>query len=124
MTGPATLSLPPDDAGLACAVDALRAGKLVAVPTETAYGLAARADSDEAVARIYRAKGRPDFNPLIVHVGSIEQAGRLAVFCDRAKALAEKYWPGPLTLVLPSRADAGVAAAVTAGLPTIALRMP
>jgi len=124
MTGPATLILPHDDAGIARAADALRAGRLVAVPTETVYGLAARADSDESVARIYRAKGRPDFNPLIVHVASMEQAERLAVFCDRARAVAEMYWPGPLTLVLPLRAEAGVAPAVTAGLPTIALRMP
>jgi L-threonylcarbamoyladenylate synthase len=102
----------------------LRAGGLVAVPTETVYGLAARADSEEAVARIYRAKGRPDFNPLIVHVPDLAAAERLAVLDDRARALAAAFWPGALTLVLPRRADAGLAAAVTAGLPTLALRCP
>ena len=102
----------------------MRGGGLVAVPTETVYGLAARADSDAAVAAIYRAKGRPDFNPLIVHVSGIEQAQLLAVFGERAKLLAAKLWPGALTLVLPKCADAPLAAAVTAGLPTVALRCP
>lgn len=125
MTGePTPTILLPDQAGLARAAEALRAGRLVALPTETVYGLAARADSERAVAEIYRAKGRPDFNPLIVHVASLEQARRLARFDARAEALAERYWPGPLTLVLPLRADAGIAPAVTAGLSTIALRMP
>lgn len=112
------------EAGIERAAALLRAGALVALPTETVYGLAGRADSAEAVAAIYRAKGRPDFNPLIVHVASIEQAERLAWFDDRARTLAERFWPGPLTLVLPLRKGAPVAAAVTAGLPTIALRMP
>ncbi len=102
----------------------LRTGGLVAVPTETVYGLAARADSDAAVAAIYRAKGRPDFNPLIVHVPGLAAARQLAHFDDRACALAERFWPGPLTLVLPRRAGAALAAAVTAGLPTVALRCP
>ncbi len=100
------------------------AGGLVAVPTETVYGLAARADSDAAVAAIYRAKGRPDFNPLIVHVADLAQAGRLAVFDEPARALAAAFWPGALTLVLPRRGDAPLAAAVTAGLPSVALRCP
>jgi L-threonylcarbamoyladenylate synthase len=113
-----------DAEGIAKAVQILESGGLVAVPTETVYGLAARADCPEAVARIYAAKGRPDFNPLIVHVAGAEQAQRFADFSDTALALAEAHWPGPLTLVLPRRADAGLAAAVTAGLPTVALRAP
>ncbi|MCW1429285.1 L-threonylcarbamoyladenylate synthase [Novosphingobium sp. JCM 18896] len=125
MTGNSQASIhPADAAGIASAAAALRAGGLVALPTETVYGLAARADSDDAVAAIYRAKGRPDFNPLIVHVEDLEQAGRLAVLDVRAEALAEAFWPGPLTLVLPRRAEAPLAAAVTAGLPTVALRCP
>ena len=102
----------------------LRDGGLVAVPTETVYGLAARADDDEAVSRIYGAKGRPDFNPLIVHVASLELARKLADFSDVAEKLAAEHWPGPLTLVLPRRRDAGLAEAVTAGLETVAIRMP
>lgn len=102
----------------------LSAGGLVAVPTETVYGLAARADRDEAVARIYRAKGRPDFNPLIVHVPSLAAAAALAEVDARAEQLAAAFWPGPLTLVLPLRRGAPIAAAVTAGLPTLALRCP
>jgi len=116
--------LAADAAGVARAAQLLRAGALVAVPTETVYGLAARADSDVAVAAIYRAKGRPDFNPLIVHVPDPAAAERLAVLDDRARRLAAAFWPGPLTLVLPLRADAGLAAAVTAGLPSVALRCP
>lgn len=132
--------LAPDEAGIARAAELLRDGGLVAVPTETVYGLAARADSEEAVAEIYRAKGRPDFNPLIVHVADMAMADRLAQIDARARLLAEKFWPGPLTLVLPLRsdngqntsghtsgdqaADTGVTPAVTAGLPTLAVRMP
>lgn len=110
--------------GIAKAAQILESGGLVAVPTETVYGLAARADSAGAVARIYAAKGRPDFNPLIVHVAGLEQAERYGVFSPEARALAEAHWPGPLTLVVPRRADPGLADAVTAGLPTIALRAP
>ncbi len=113
-----------ESAGIAAAADRLREGGLVALPTETVYGLAARADRAEAVAQIYRAKGRPDFNPLIVHVPSVAVAERIALFDDRARALAAAFWPGALTLVLPLRANAGIAPAVTAGLPTIALRCP
>jgi len=113
-----------DAAGVAQAAQVLAAGGTVAVPTETVYGLAARADSAEAVAGIYRAKGRPDFNPLIVHVPGLAAAEALAVFDARARALAAAFWPGPLTLVLPRREDAPLAAAVSAGLPTVALRVP
>jgi len=113
-----------DAAGVALAAEVLRDCGLVAVPTETVYGLAARADSDAAVASIYRAKGRPDFNPLIVHVTGLEQAERLAQFDERAEKVARAFWPGPLTLVLPKQPDACLASAVTAGLPTVALRCP
>lgn len=121
--------LPPDmlaadAAGVATAVAVLARGGTVAVPTETVYGLAARADRDAAVAGIYRAKGRPDFNPLIVHVPDVAAAARLAVLDERALALADAFWPGALTLVVPRRADCGLAAAVSAGLPTVALRCP
>jgi L-threonylcarbamoyladenylate synthase len=116
--------LGPDPSGIARAAEILRDGGLVALPTETVYGLAARADSERAIAAIYRAKGRPEFNPLIVHVASLEQAGTLALLDERARLLAERFWPGPLTMVLPLREGAPVAPAVTAGLPTIALRMP
>jgi len=125
MTGKyVTEMLRPDTAGIARAAQILRDGGLVAVPTETVYGLAARADSDAAVARIYEAKGRPSFNPLIVHVASIDRARELAEFSSQAEQLASTFWPGPLTLVLPRRRDAALAAAVTAGLDTVALRMP
>jgi L-threonylcarbamoyladenylate synthase len=113
-----------DATALAAASNLLREGRLVAVPTETVYGLAARADSESAVAAIYRAKGRPDFNPLIVHMPSLAAAEAIARFDDRARKLAAAFWPGPLTLVLPLREDAGITPAVTAGLATIALRCP
>jgi L-threonylcarbamoyladenylate synthase len=116
--------LRPDAAGIAAAAGILRAGGLVAVPTETVYGLAARADTGAAVAGIYAAKGRPSFNPLIVHVADVAMAESLALFPPLAHALAARFWPGPLTLVLPRRADAPIAALVTAGLETIALRCP
>ncbi len=119
-----TQVVPADAKGLARAAHILESGGLVAVPTETVYGLAARADSAEAVAKIYAAKGRPDFNPLIVHVRDAAQAARFGEISPAAQALAAAHWPGPLTLVVPRRADAGLAAAVTAGLPTIALRAP
>jgi len=102
----------------------LASGGLVAFPTETVYGLGADARNDKAVARIFAAKNRPQFNPLIVHVKDIEAAARYAEFDDRAKALAARYWPGPLTLVLPRRADSGLSLLVSAGLDTVALRVP
>jgi Sua5/YciO/YrdC/YwlC family protein len=116
--------LAADAEGLDAAAGILRGGGLVAVPTETVYGLAARADRNESVAAIYRAKGRPSFNPLIVHVADRGAAGELAVFDARARALADAFWPGPLTMVLPLREGADIAPAVTAGLPTLALRCP
>lgn len=116
--------LPADGAGIAEAARVLEAGGTVAVPTETVYGLAARADSEAAVAGIYRAKGRPDFNPLIVHVPDVAAAEPLAELDARARSLASAFWPGPLTVILPRRADAPLAAAVTAGLSTVALRVP
>jgi L-threonylcarbamoyladenylate synthase len=115
---------PCDRDSVAEAARLIRSGEPVAVPTETVYGLAADATSDSAVARIYAAKGRPSFNPLIVHVSNLEQAELYAVFSEPARALAERFWPGPLTLVLPLRAGSGLAGAVTAGLPTLALRCP
>jgi L-threonylcarbamoyladenylate synthase len=122
MTKLPTQVVPADAAGIAEAARLIEAGEPVAVPTETVYGLAADARSGEAVARIYQAKGRPSFNPLIVHVLGLKGAEAIGVFSDTARALAERYWPGPLTLVVPLRADAGLSSLVTAGLPTVALR--
>jgi L-threonylcarbamoyladenylate synthase len=102
----------------------IAAGEIVAMPTETVYGLAADAANGEAVARIYEAKARPAFNPLIVHVRDIAQAAEIGVFDGDALDLAERYWPGPLTLVLPLREGAAIASLVTAGLPTVAIRSP
>lgn len=116
--------VPADDAAITAAADLLRGGQIVAIPTETVYGLAADASNTDAVAHIYAAKGRPDFNPLIVHVPDLAAAEELAEFGPLARQLAEAFWPGALTLVLPLREGAKVAAAVTAGLPTIALRCP
>lgn len=113
-----------DADGIARAAEILARGGLVAVPTETVYGLAARADSAEAVARIYAAKGRPDFNPLIVHVRDAEQAERYAEWSENADQTTSGYWPGPLTVVVPKKPEARLAPAVTAGLDTVALRAP
>ncbi|WP_444454173.1 L-threonylcarbamoyladenylate synthase [Rhodobacter capsulatus] len=110
--------------GLARAADLLRAGQLVAFPTETVYGLGGDARQGTAVAGIYAAKGRPQFNPLIVHVADMAMAEQVAIFSDQARALAARFWPGPLTLVLPARPEAGISDLVTAGLPTVAVRMP
>jgi L-threonylcarbamoyladenylate synthase len=116
--------VPADYAAVAAATDLLRSGQIVAIPTETVYGLAADASNADAVAKIYAAKGRPDFNPLIVHVPDKAAAEKLAVFDALAGKLAEAFWPGPMTLVLPLRDNAPVTRAVTAGLPTIAIRCP
>ena len=102
----------------------LRSGALVAFPTETVYGLGADATNGEAVASIFEAKGRPHFNPLIVHVADITVAHRLAYIPDGAQRIAEAFWPGPVTLVLKRRADSGLSDLVSAGLDTVALRMP
>ena len=114
--------VPADDAAITAAAQFLHAGQIVAIPTETVYGLAADAQNADAVARIYAAKGRPDFNPLIVHVADISAARKLAVFNDMAERIADAFWPGPLTLVLPLQPDAPITRAVTAGLPTVAIR--
>lgn len=106
------------------AADLIRVGGLVAFPTETVYGLGANANNGEAVARIFEAKGRPHFNPLIVHVASLADAERLAHFDDAARKLSDAFWPGPLTLVLPRQPDTGLSDLVSAGLPTVALRIP
>lgn len=119
-----TRVLPLSAEAIAEAARLVLAGQTVAVPTETVYGLAADATNAEAVARIYAAKGRPSFNPLIVHVPDLEAARRIGDFDEQAKALAEAHWPGPLTIVVPLRAGAAIASIVTAGLPTIALRVP
>ncbi len=124
MAGQNTVVLSDSDRGLRAAVALLRAGELVAFPTETVYGLGADARDDRAVAGIFAAKGRPAFNPLIVHVADLAAAERLAVFTPAVRALAARFWPGPLTLVLPRRPDAGLAERATAGLPTVALRVP
>jgi len=124
MSAPETRILAHDEAAIAEAARLIRAGRIVAMPTETVYGLAADATNGEAVARIYEAKGRPRFNPLIVHVTGVEQAATFARFDEKARALAAQYWPGPLTLVLPLREGAPIASLVTAGLPTIAVRAP
>ena len=115
---------PLSDAAIAEAARLIADGQPVAVPTETVYGLAADATSPDAVARIYAAKGRPSFNPLIVHVAGLTEAEGYAAFSDAARLIAEAFWPGALTLVLPLREGAGLAAAVTAGLGTVALRCP
>jgi L-threonylcarbamoyladenylate synthase len=120
----ATRILPFDGETIAEAARLIGEGEPVAVPTETVYGLAADAENAHAVARIYEAKGRPSFNPLIVHVPDLIAAERIGDFSDDARRLAEQHWPGPLTLVVPLNQDAGIAALVTAGLSTIALRVP
>ena len=102
----------------------IRSGALVAFPTETVYGLGADATNGEAVARVFDAKGRPAFNPLIVHVLGLEAAEAIGLFSPTACGLAQTFWPGPLTLVVPRRDEAGVSDLVSAGLPTIALRAP
>jgi len=111
-------------AAIAEAARLIAAGEVVAMPTETVYGLAADATNGEAVARIYQAKGRPSFNPLIVHVPGVEEAQAFADLPHAALELARRFWPGPLTLVVPLREGAKIASIVTAGLSTIAVRAP
>jgi L-threonylcarbamoyladenylate synthase len=109
---------------MARALALLEAGEVVAIPTETVYGLAGDATNGEAVARIFEAKGRPRFNPLIAHVSGMAMASKIAVFDALSEKLAEAFWPGPLTLILPLAEEARIHPLVTAGLDTIALRMP
>lgn len=119
-----TQTLRPDDQGFARARDILRDGGLVAFPTETVYGLGADACNSTAVAKIYEAKERPSFNPLIIHVANLEIAQRFANFGTLALQLADAFWPGPLTIVAPLKPDAGLSSLVTAGLDTVAIRVP
>ena len=121
---PTAVIIATDADGIAAAVAALAAGGIVALPTETVYGLAADACRPDAVAKIFAAKGRPGFNPLIVHVADAAQVEALVELNVTARALAARFWPGPLTLVLPARPGNGIAPAVAAGLPTLAIRVP
>lgn len=115
---------PMNPASIARAADLLRGGELVAFPTETVYGLGADATNDTAVARIFEAKNRPSFNPLIVHVPDLETAADYVVVTPMAKKIAARFWPGPLTLVLPRRPDCGLSRLTSAGLDTVAIRVP
>lgn len=124
MSAQTTEVLGADATGIARAVDLLRAGEVVALPTETVYGLAADAANARAVAKIYDAKGRPSFNPLIVHVSGLSMAQELVAVPPAALDLMARFWPGPLTLVLPLRPGAPIASLVTAGLDTLAIRCP
>ncbi|UAJ11850.1 L-threonylcarbamoyladenylate synthase [Glacieibacterium megasporae] len=119
-----TETVAADAAGIARAVAFLAQGHVVALPTETVYGLAGDATDPAAVAAIYAAKGRPGFNPLIVHVADLAAAEQLVEVDDIARALADRFWPGPLTLVLPARPGNGIAPDVTADLATLAVRVP
>lgn len=112
------------DALIEHAAQILRDGGLVAFPTETVYGLGAHACDEDAVAKIFTAKGRPSFNPLIVHVAHMDQAAELVEMDSRAKTIATHFWPGPITLVLPQKQGNGIAGNVSAGLPTLAVRIP
>lgn len=119
-----TVTLRPDSTGIAEAARLLRQGGIVAFPTETVYGLGGDARSDQAVAAIYAAKGRPSFNPLIVHLPDLAAVAGIARIGPKAAVLAGAFWPGPLTLVLPLRPEAGLSPLVTAGLSTVAVRVP
>ncbi|WP_413814237.1 L-threonylcarbamoyladenylate synthase [Bosea sp. Root483D1] len=119
-----TQRLSADEAGIAAAAELLRAGRLVALPTETVYGLAADATDDRAVASIYAAKERPSFNPLISHLPDIDAARRQGLFDAPALALAKAFWPGPLTLVVPASSACTVCSLARAGLDSVALRVP
>ena len=124
MTPHRTPIRPLDDAGIAEAARILRRGGLVAFGTETVYGLGADGTNGEAVARIFEAKGRPHFNPLIIHVADLRTAKRYVKMTEVASGLADRFWPGPLTLVLPRREKGGLSHLVSAGLPTVAVRLP
>lgn len=119
-----TQILAPDAAGIARAAALLRAGELVAIPTETVYGLAGDASNDRAVAAIFAAKDRPRFNPLIVHLAEVRQVLEVADLPPLAEALARAFWPGPMTLVLPLKSGVRLSGLVTSGLGTVAVRLP
>jgi len=121
---PATRVLRADPAAIEAAACCLAAGGLVAFPTETVYGLGAAAGNGAAIARLYAAKGRPRFNPLIAHVADVTAARRCGRFDSAAEQLAAAFWPGPLTLVLPKQTDCGVAHLALAGLDSVAVRVP
>jgi len=121
---PSDLVVPATETSLDRAAAMLRDGGLVAFPTETVYGLGADATDDKAVARIYQAKERPRFNPLILHVADMATAETLVEFDGRTRALAKRFWPGALTLVLPKRAEAVISRLALAGLDTVAVRCP
>ncbi|MDE0779939.1 MAG: L-threonylcarbamoyladenylate synthase [Alphaproteobacteria bacterium] len=123
MGDPANI-IPGNDGGVTAACAHLQVGGLVAFPTETVYGLGADARDDQAVARIFEAKNRPSFNPLIVHVLDFDAASAFGVLDTRARLLADTFWPGPLSLVVPRRPDCELSLLVSAGLDTIALRAP
>jgi L-threonylcarbamoyladenylate synthase len=122
--GLTTPILPANEAAVASAARCLAQGGLIAFPTETVYGLGADAANPAAIARLYQAKGRPAFNPLIAHVGDLSAGQKIARFDATATALAQAFWPGPLTLVLPKSRDCPVADLATAGLDTVAVRVP
>ncbi|MEX2450811.1 MAG: L-threonylcarbamoyladenylate synthase [Rhodospirillales bacterium] len=113
-----------DTDGIATAARSIRAGRLVAFPTETVYGLGADATNDHAVAAIFAAKGRPHFNPLIVHFADADEIAHDVIVDDRAEALAATFWPGPLTLILPRRRESRISLLAGAGLDTLAVRVP
>lgn len=116
--------LPANEESFATAAQALRAGRLVAFPTETVYGLGGNALDDRAVAAIYAAKNRPDFNPLIVHVPGLDAAAQYVHVTDAARLLVRSFWPGPLTFILPRRAECPLSLLLSAGLDTVAIRAP
>ncbi|MGB4100990.1 MAG: L-threonylcarbamoyladenylate synthase [Alphaproteobacteria bacterium] len=121
---PVPIFLPADAAGIARAAQALRSGELVAFPTETVYGLGADATRDDAVAKIFAVKERPEFNPLIIHVDAVDKLDPIIVWNTPARLLATRFWPGPLTLVLPASAHCPVSLLARAGLPSLAVRIP
>jgi L-threonylcarbamoyladenylate synthase len=116
--------LPLSEESIDQAANALKSGELVAFPTETVYGLGADATDDDAVAKIFEAKNRPHFNPLIVHVPDIESAKHIVEFPPSTAAIAAQFWPGAISFILPRRADSGLSLLVSAGLPTVAVRVP
>lgn len=116
--------LTPSDSTISQASEMIKSGRLVAFPSETVYGLGADATNGQAVAKIFAAKGRPSFNPLISHGNNVAMLEKYAKFDERAYALADKFWPGPLTLILPAIENSGISGLVTAGLDTIAVRVP